>query len=486
MMNSVAQLSPRLQTVANFVRPGARLADVGTDHAYLPIALLQEAKITFAIATDLREGPLAQAAAHARQSGVGAALALRCGDGLAPVRAEEADDIVIAGMGGELIAKILAATSWVCDPGKRLILQAMSSAEDLRRFLVRESFYIEQEVAVRDGGRVYTVICAHFSTTEHNARFPGFDYIGELHPQASPEAQEFAERQLRHLSKIYFGQQTRGDFAAAQTRAEIQEIAARTGGHPVVFAGEIYDEIDRFAPFSTAMSFDNPGLLTGSRDRIVQKALVALDITPEVVREAASKGAELIISHHPVIFHPLRALPAAHPAYLLAQHQLTAICAHTNLDMAVGGVNTCLARALGVANTAPFVYDNGNPEALLGALPQPQSPEAFADDVKCRLGCGRVEWVRGARPVQRVALCGGAGGDLLEQAAAAGADAFVTGEVRHHQLLQARALGITLVVGGHYRTERVVLEPLCARLRQAFPAVHFLVSERETDPSEWI
>jgi GTP cyclohydrolase I len=112
--------------------------------------------------------------------------------------------------------------------------------------------------------------------------------------------------------------------------------------------GDIYAFIDGFAPFQTAMSFDNPGLLVGDDNTEVTTALLSLDITPEVVREAAELGAQLIVSHHPVIFHPLKKLSKGSVPYLLAQHSITAICAHTNLDMAAGGVNDCLAERLGL------------------------------------------------------------------------------------------------------------------------------------------
>ena len=112
--------------------------------------------------------------------------------------------------------------------------------------------------------------------------------------------------------------------------------------------GEIYRFIDEIAPFHTAMDFDNVGLLVGDEKQAVDRALVALDITPAVVEEASACGAQLIVSHHPVIFTPLRRLTAGSPPFLLAQKGISAICAHTNLDLAAGGVNTCLGEALGM------------------------------------------------------------------------------------------------------------------------------------------
>ena len=136
----------------------------------------------------------------------------------------------------------------------------------------------------------------------------------------------------------------------------------------------IYEWLDGWAPFSTAMSFDNAGLLAGSGAEEVRRAVLALDITPAVVREAASSGAQLIISHHPVIFNPLRRLTPDSAPWLLARHGIAAVCAHTNLDLAPGGVNTCLAQRLGLRNVRTLGVDapSGLPESL-----QPQAAELF-------------------------------------------------------------------------------------------------------------
>lgn len=485
MMKQETPLTPRLRLAASMVRPNARMVDVGTDHGYVPIALLRAGKVRTAIATDLREGPLARARQNAAFYGVTDTLSLRCCNGLSAVLPEEADDIVIAGMGGELIASILDAAEWVRDPQKNLVLQPMSSAEDLRSYLRTHSFYITQEIPVADGDHIYTVIQAHYSETERNAYFPGFDYIGCMDVRTTTEGRAYAHRQLRHLTRIMNGQQAKDDPAAAETMDAIRALAARTDGHPIVFAGEIYDEIDRFAPFDTAMSFDNPGLLVGTRDQIVEKALIALDITPAVIREAVRCGASLIVSHHPVIFDPLKSVPSSHPVYLLAKHRLTAICAHTNLDMAEGGVNTCLAQTIGLQNCHPFAWYNQSPEALIGVLPSAMTTAEFAAHVRRRLG-GGVQWVDTDRPIRTVAVCGGSGGDLVAQAAQAGADAFVTGEVRHHQLLQAQSLRLALVVAGHHCTEQVVLEPLRRRLADAFPAAQFMCAESSADPVRYL
>ena len=251
---------------------------------------------------------------------------------------------------------------------------------------------------------------------------------------------------------------------------------------------EIYRYIDSFAPFHTQMSFDNCGLQAGNADAEVHTALLALDITPGVVQEAAKRSAQLIVSHHPVIFNPLRSLMAGTAPYLLAQYGIAAICAHTNLDLAPGGVNTCLAARLGLTDIKTLAQDeaSGLAAALFGRTEHSLSPAEFAGLVKKRLGCDGLFYTDGKKPVETVGLCSGAGSDYLRTAAERGCQAFVTGEAKHHEMIEAENLGITLVAAGHYFTEDVVIEPLRERLSGQFPQVAFLRAESSHCPVKCI
>lgn len=247
---------------------------------------------------------------------------------------------------------------------------------------------------------------------------------------------------------------------------------------------DIYRYIDSFAPFRTQMDFDNCGLQAGDAEAEVRTVLLALDITPGVVREAARRSAELIVSHHPVIFNPLRSLPAGTAPYLLAQYGIAAVCAHTNLDLAPGGVNTCLAARLGLTDVETLAEDaaSGLPAALFGRTERSFAPDVFAGFVKARLGCDGVFYTNGGRAVETVGLCSGAGSDFLRDAAARGCQAFVTGEAKHHEMIDAENLGITLIAAGHYYTEDVVIMPLLERLAGQFPGVSFLRAEESHCP----
>lgn len=248
---------------------------------------------------------------------------------------------------------------------------------------------------------------------------------------------------------------------------------------------DIYDVINRAAPFASALGFDNCGLLVGDPATEVTRALIALDITPAVVEEAASINANLIISHHPVIFEPLRALNSQQPAYLLARQGIAALCLHTNLDISpVCGVNVALASKLGLR--AIRQEDVFGEDCILfsGETEEELPPEAFANLVKERLQLPSLRFIPGGRPVKRVFLCSGAGGGSVSFAACRGADAYVTGEMKHHEALAAAATGVTCVVAGHYETEVVFGEFLAAYLKKRLPGASFLVSRAQRNPFE--
>lgn len=251
---------------------------------------------------------------------------------------------------------------------------------------------------------------------------------------------------------------------------------------------EIYAALDQFAPFRLHMDFDNAGFLVGRGGAEVTAVLVALDITLPVVEEAARLGCQLIVAHHPVIFHPARTITdesnTGRILLALAEHRVAAICAHTNLDAVRSGVNCCLAQRLGLTEVgqlhADGVDDFGEPYGIgRVGLPHEEglSCARYAEHVKRSLGAASVRFVDTGRPVGRVAVGGGSCGSMLADAVAAGCDTFVTSDVKYDQYLEAKALGICLMDAGHYATENVVCEPLAARLKEWFPALEVTVSE---------
>lgn len=242
---------------------------------------------------------------------------------------------------------------------------------------------------------------------------------------------------------------------------------------------EIYGYLKELAPLELAEDWDNPGLLVDC-GRPVGRILTCLDITGPVVREAQEKGCDLVVSHHPVIFRPLKALQEGQVPCLLLKAGISAICMHTNLDAAPGGVNDTLAQRMGLREVEPFAEGMGR----IGWINE-MSAHQLAQET-ARILHARVQWADGGKPIRRLALITGSGGSMLEDAIRAGADALLTGEASHHAALDALAAGVTLVTAGHYATEFPVAQTLATRLGDRFRDLEVLVSETDRDPYHYL
>lgn len=244
---------------------------------------------------------------------------------------------------------------------------------------------------------------------------------------------------------------------------------------------EIYDFIDTIAPFDTALSFDNVGLLVGNCDADVSKVLLALDITKDVCKEAESLDAELIISHHPIIFKPLKSVSFNSIVADLLNCKISAICAHTNLDVAPKGVNFQLASKIGLTELSVLAYEEDKPLGLVGFLSQEMTSLEFAAFVKKNLNCNGIRYTLSDKKINKVAVCSGSGGSFIKEAYKQSADALVTGEIKHSDILKANEFGITVIDTGHYKNENVIIEPLKNMLSKEFPEIQFFVSRKFSD-----
>lgn len=241
---------------------------------------------------------------------------------------------------------------------------------------------------------------------------------------------------------------------------------------------ELYQYLCELAPLELQMGFDNAGFLIGRSAAPVSRALLALDITDEVIDEAAEKGCELIISHHPLIFHKLRSVtdrePDARVLHIL-EKGIGAICMHTNLDIADGGVNDVLLALLGASREGSLDAEGCG---RYGALPESAALSDFLALVKQRLNAKGLRYYDAGKRVRRLAVMGGAGGDSLRDAWEKGCDTYVTADLKYHQFQDAALYGINLIDADHFSTENPVMPVLCARLRERFPDVSFQLSER--------
>lgn len=196
------KLSPRLKACADFVTPGSRIADIGTDHAYLPIWLAKSGYIKSAIASDLREGPIENAKLNIEKYRVSDKVETRLSNGLLNIRSDEIDEVIIAGIGGDLIIKIISDSPWL--KTKKLILQPMTAAYELRCFLFNESYLVVDEKAIEDSGKVYTVmyINPEYKKPVYNEIYP---YIGLILNNWNNDTKKYIEKEITHLKKMLNG-----------------------------------------------------------------------------------------------------------------------------------------------------------------------------------------------------------------------------------------------------------------------------------------
>ena len=253
-------------------------------------------------------------------------------------------------------------------------------------------------------------------------------------------------------------------------------------------AEAIYEALDRMAPFRLQMDFDNAGFLVGDGKAEISRVLVALDITDQVIEEAAAWDAELIVSHHPIIFHPVKVIrredPVGRRLMALIERHVGAICCHTNLDAVRGGVNDRLAQQAGLTDIGQLhqdgVDENGAPYGIgrVGTLKDgPMSMEDYLVQLKGALKPNGMRFCDAGRPVSRVAVGGGACAGMLKDALTAGCDTFVTSDVKYDGFLDAKAWGINLIDAGHFPTEDVICPQLVEFLRKTFPDLTVKKSE---------
>lgn len=241
--------------------------------------------------------------------------------------------------------------------------------------------------------------------------------------------------------------------------------------------------MESIAPRSLALDWDNVGLLIEPDHKEIKKVLLALDCTAETATEAAAAGADLLLTHHPQFFHGVKRIAysdpeTAAPAILL-RHGIGLFSAHTNLDAAPGGVNDVLCELFSLKEVTSFTADG---IGRTGVFEKPKTLQELVLDCKRLLNCTPSYTGDSQKTVQRVCIVGGGGGDFVKEASAAGADAYITGEASHHKALEAGALGLGMILCGHYETEAVVLNSLKNHLQKASNDVQYNITLREKRP----
>ena len=257
---------------------------------------------------------------------------------------------------------------------------------------------------------------------------------------------------------------------------------------------DILDYLYTVAPASMKMSWDNVGLLCGSGNKEVRTILVALDPFESVAQEASAVDADLLVTHHPLIFQPVKAITddsgVGRAILHLIRHNISAINAHTNLDCAPGGVNDILAQTLGLQDIQVVcpsgVDEEGRPWGLLrqGTV-ECQPLDRFLGTVKTALDCQGLKYADGGKPVHKVAVGGGSCGSELMDAFHAGCDTFITADVKYNQFWEAKELGMTIIDAGHFHTENPICAVLAEKLQAAFPEIKVILSQNHRDCADF-
>ncbi len=235
---------------------------------------------------------------------------------------------------------------------------------------------------------------------------------------------------------------------------------------------EIFDFLNLNFPVETACGFDNPGILTGDPDAYVNGAVIALDCTLPVIDTAVKNGCNLIITHHPVIFEPLKSVLAGSPVYEIIKNGIAVISMHTNLDIGKGGVNDSLCNALGLCDVKKITAADG---FILNkvTLSEPVLSGVLAECINTALNT-RVKYNLPDKTIKNVLVCSGSGGNYLYEIKKHKCDALITADVKHNIFIDAVNLGVTVFDAGHFETENTVIEPLKNMLETQFKNVKFI------------
>lgn len=226
---------------------------------------------------------------------------------------------------------------------------------------------------------------------------------------------------------------------------------------------DIYNFIDSFAPFGTQAEWDNSGLLVGDENKAVNKIVFALDVTADVIEQAKKCGADLIVTHHPVIFKPVSSVLNDSLIYKLIENNISIICAHTNYDKAIDGVNDILCQTVNADS-----FDKIDDTFLnVAVFDNTYTTDEFANHLKIRLN-GSVRYNNLNKNINKIAVCSGSGSDYLELAKELNCDALLTGDASHHSFLDANEMGIVLFAAGHFETEMIAVKPLLEKIEKEF------------------
>ena len=471
------RLDERLGAIADLVleavadREAPCAADVGCDHGFLTAALLERCPQLTVIASDISAPSLQKARELLAPLGLASRAVLRVAGGLSAID-RPVGAIVLAGMGAQTILKIVAEGRARIG-NAALIVQANVDLPVLRTGLAAQGFAVEREVYTCAAGRHYVTMLAHAGQ-------------GEIPDERAALLGTAADGVHGGEQRSYFawqrGVRVREMERVAPLRTERARERIRLSGRELMWISEalgmknctvtdVEQLVGGIAPYELAEEWDNVGLLVGHAQAQVTRVLVALDLSMGVVEEAKALGAQLIVTHHPIMFSARKRLTDADREgrlmLALAEAGIAHIAAHTNLDSAPGGVNDTLMAAMGAENV------RGEGFVRAGDLPEGMTLGALAQRARTKLRAEVRVYGAADTAVHVLGCCSGAGGGEVALAKALGADCFITGEIRHHEALDAVDGGVCVLEAGHFETENPVCEVLRTALQKAADEVEY-------------
>ncbi len=484
-------LDNRLKKIAELVSGNGIAVDVGTDHAYLAAELINSGKCSRVIASDVKEGPLDSARNTVDKYGIQDKVELVLSDGLENVSLDGVSDVVIAGMGGETIADIIGAVKIdsIDKMSIRWVLQPMTKPEILRRKLYEHNLEITGEYVAEEGDKLYVIMTAEYCPFPR--RLTEAESVCGFFDDEDKTANKYRAREADRLEKVADSLEKAGRNSDAQHyRALAQKVINGIGVENIC---DVIEHLNELYPFAAQEKWDNSGYLVESSEQECSRILMSLDITSEAVDEADLKCAELVISHHPVIFEPRKRIKCSDPVYKLIASGIGAVCMHTNLDIAEGGTNGVILSKLSskfriCGEPEPFEeLGGGNSLGWIVTLNEAVNARKLAEVCKEIFGC---EYVRAShiskKLVSKIAFCSGSGGSMLGLAREKGCDALITGDVKHDVWIDANNYDIALLDCGHFHTENIVLEELRRVLEEKFPLLDIEIAESSVDPCDYV
>jgi len=476
----MVQLDERLGAIAQLVleavsgKEAPCVVDVGCDHGQLTAYLLEHNEQLTAIASDVSAPSLEKAKRLFTAKNFGGRVRTVVADGMNGVD-RVVDVIVMAGMGAQTILKIIGEGREKIGEAA-LILQSNVDLPMLRSQLALQGFAIEKEVFARAMGRRYVTMLARAAQVQPLDARSALLGTAAQGIQSENQYDYFAWQRsvrVREMETVAGFSSEKAMERMAKNSEELSWIAEAMGMNACTVK-DIEKLVGQIAPYELAEPWDNVGLLLGHAQAGVTRVLTALDLTDGVIAEAKALGAELIVTHHPMMMDArTRMTDGDREGRLLlsmAENRIAHIAAHTNFDSAQGGVNDTLMALMGARNV------QGEGCVRVGELDADMTFAALCERAQKKLHAVVRAYGAPDTKVAKLGCCSGAGGSLLEEACRLGIDCFITGEIKHHIALEAMDRGVCVIEAGHFETENPACEVMANALQKACDELKYNVT----------